>query len=193
MPYPNKFKKSLEHHNVDSKIIAKIFDGYEELEDKSPKKIKKAFFTRAMQQMDDLFDDHTRYQIIDWCACSKSGKRDKDIKKLAKTIKDKPLHEKVKALWQVENMGNPLLNEDGTITTGIYYQVDDSYKCACPCLHNEPITEPISSTYCLCCAGHFRYHYQNALGVKLKTKNVISSPLASLGKEPCVFEFEILA
>ena len=191
MPYPEKFKRSLKHHQVDDDIIAKIFDGYEEFKDKSPKKLKKAFFTRAMQQMDELFDEETCYKVIDWCACSKSGKRDKDIKKIAKAIKDKSLEEKVKALWQVENMCQPVLKEDGVIRTGIYYQEDDRYKCACPCFHKEKITEPISSTFCLCCAGHFRYHYQNALGVSLKTKAVISSPLESLGKDPCIFEFEI--
>lgn len=192
MPYPEKLQKSLQHHGVGDSIIAKIFAGYEDIKDNSPKKLKKAFFSRAMKQIDELFDKDTRYQIIDWCACSKSGKRYKDIKKIAKIIQDKSLEEKIKALWQVEKMSQPVLNKDGVITTGIYYLEGNKYKCACPCFHNEIITEPISATFCLCCAGHFRFHYQNALGLSLKTKAVISSPLESLGKDPCVFKLEIV-
>lgn len=192
MPYPEKFKKSLQQHNVDESIISKIFEGYEELKDKSPKREKTAFFTRAIKQVDEMFDENQRIQIMDWCACCKGGKRDKAVKKIAKELKAKSLEEKVKALWQVENMGKPILKDDGTITTGIYYQGEEGYKCACSCLSNEELSEPISSTYCLCCAGHFRYHYQNALGVKLKIKQIVSSPLESLGKEPCVFILEIV-
>lgn len=192
MPYPEKFKKSLQRHNVDESIITDFFEGYEELNDKSPQKEKLAFFRRAMKQMDETFDDDTCYEIIDWCACCKGGMRDKAIKKMAKECKGKSLEEKIEALKQVKNMGDPILKDDGTITTGIYYQGGNGYKCACSCLNKEDINESISSTYCLCCAGHFRYHYQNALGVKLKTKKVVSSPLESLGKEPCIFEFEII-
>ena len=73
MPYPANFKKSLHEHNVDESIIHQIFDGYEELEDKASKKIKFAFFARAMKQMDQLMDFDTRYEIIDCCACLKVG------------------------------------------------------------------------------------------------------------------------
>ena len=133
-----------------------------------------------------------RYEIMDWGACCKGGVRDKAVKKLAKELNGKNLEKKLKALWDVPNMGQPSLKDDGTITTGIFYKGADGYKCACPCFHNEKFQEPISATYCLCCAGHFRYHYQNALGVKLKTMKVLSSPLESLGKKPCVFIYEIV-
>jgi hypothetical protein len=192
MPYPEKLKKSLHKHNVDESIINQIFEGHEDLDDKASKRKKISFFTQAMKKMDELMDYDTKYEIIDWCACCKGGKRDKDVKKLGKELKGKNLEEKLKALWEVPNMGKPILDEDGNIKTGIYYKGEEGFKCACPCLHDEKIEESISSTYCLCCAGHFRYHYQNALGVKLKTIGVVSSPITSLGKEPCEFAFEIL-
>ena len=192
MPYPSKLRKSLVEHNIDESIINQIFRGYEDLQDKSPKKEKITFFTEAMNKIDELMDYDTKYQIIDWCACCKSGKRAKDVKKLTKEFEGESLKKKLKALWEVPNMGQPVVNENGYIKTGIYYKDDNKYKCACTCFHNEKITEPISSTYCLCCAGHFRHHYQNALGVKLKTVEVVSSPISSLGKDPCVFTYEIL-
>lgn len=192
MPYPKKLRKSLYEHKIDESIINQIFEGYEDIDDKASKRKKISFFTQAMEKIDELMDYYTKYEIIDWCACCKGGKRDKDIKKLVKDFKGKSLEEKLKALWEVSNMGQPVIDEYGNIKTGIYYKGEEGFKCACPCFHNEKIEEPISSTYCLCCAGHFRYHYQNALGVKLKTKEVLSSPITTLGKEPCVFTFQIL-
>lgn len=192
MPCPEKFKESLLKHNVEEEVINQIFDGYESPKDISTKKKKFAFFSRAMKEMDKTMDFNKRYEVMDWGACCKGGARDKAVKKLAKELAGKSLEEKLKALWNVPNMGHPSLKEDGTISTGIYYKCAEGFKCACPCFHNEKLQEPISSTYCLCCAGHFRYHYQNALGVKLKTAKVVSSPLESLGKEPCVFIYEIV-
>ncbi|WP_432662987.1 hypothetical protein R9X47_20670 [Wukongibacter baidiensis] len=192
MPYPEKLKKSLKKHNVDIKTISKIFEDFEGLRDKSPKREKVLFFTQAIKQIDEKFEYSKKCSILDWCACCKGGKREKEIKRLAKEVQGKNLQDKVKALWSVENMGKPILNDDNTISTGIFYRDDKGYKCACSCLHNEEINEPISSTYCLCCAGHFRHHYQKALGIKLKTKKIESSPLESLGKEPCVIIFDIV-
>lgn len=35
------------------------------------------------------------------------------------------------------------------------------------------LDHPVSKTYCYCCAEHFRFHYQIALGIKLQTKEVV--------------------
>lgn len=43
-----------------------------------------------------------------------------------------------------------------------------------------------------CCAGHFKYHYEIMLGVKLKTLEVLSSPLDSDGENPCIIKYEII-
>jgi len=87
-------------------------------------------------------------------------------------------------------MGQPVLNDDGTIRAELHYRVDNEYKCACPNFNKLKNRPEVSSTYCLCCAGHFRYHYQNAFGIKLRTKEIRSSPLNSHGENPCVFIFE---
>jgi hypothetical protein len=71
-----------------------------------------------------------------------------------------------------------------------HWFVDGKFKCACPNFNKLKDIPTVSSTYCLCCAGHFRYHYQNMLGVKLKTKEIVSSPLDSDGNNPCAFIFE---
>jgi len=195
MPYPGSLKKSLEKYNVDEKIIMKIYEGYEDIKDNSPKKIKVTFMRRAMNILDENFDYEKRYEIIDNCACCLGGTTEKNVKKFIKSIQGQSLSfaEKIQALREQRPFYNLThLNEDGTITDGIHYLVDGRYKCACDCISKEKLTEPISSTYCLCCAGHFRHHIQKALGVKLKTKKVQSSAIESLEKEPCVFVFEVI-
>ncbi|MFW2489164.1 hypothetical protein ACN077_11355 [Clostridium chromiireducens] len=195
MPYPGKLKESLEKNNVDEKIIMKIYEGYEDIGDKSSKRVKVMFMRRAMSIIDEHFDYEKRYKIIDVCACCLGGSREKNVKKFVKSLQGQKLSlsQKVQELREVRPFYNSTtLNEDGTITDGIYYNIDDKYKCACTCLSKENITEPISSTYCLCCAGHYRHHLQNALGIKLKTKKVVSSAIESLEKEPCVFIFECI-
>jgi hypothetical protein len=192
MPYPQSLKKSLEKYNVDEKIIEKIYEGYEDIRDNSSKKLKIPFMRRAMNILDENLDYNKRYEIIDDCACCLGGATEKNVKKFIKSISglELSLAEKVQALREDHPFNNSThINEDGTITDGIYYQVDGLYKCACGCLNKEKLTEPISSTYCICCAGHFRHHLQNALGIKLKTKEVVSSAIESLEKEPCVFTF----
>jgi len=54
------------------------------------------------------------------------------------------------------------------------------------------LAHPVSKTYCYRCAGHFRFHYQIALGVNHRTKDVVSSTLNSLQKEPCRFTYYII-
>jgi hypothetical protein len=38
----------------------------------------------------------------------------------------------------------------------------------------------------MCCGGHLKYQYENALGIKLEVE-IKSSILQSMGKKPCVF------
>ena len=57
-------------------------------------------------------------------------------------------------------------------------------------LVSEGRTMPL--TYCLCCAGHCRQHLERLLGIQLKTKEVVSSPINSNGQKPCEFVLEII-
>lgn len=196
MPYPENLKKSLKEHLVNEKVINEIYEGYEDIRDKSPKEEKIEFMRHAMNIIDKRLSYGKRYEIIDSCACCLGGAREKNVKKFAKSIEGKnlTLAEKVQALKEAHPFENYLtcLKEDGTIRDGIWYEVDGKYKCACTCLNKEKLQEPISSTYCLCCAGHFRHHIQKALGIKLKTKEVVSSAIESMERKPCIFSFEII-
>jgi len=185
----DKFRKILEASGVDPAIAAKIMEGYEGITDKDRKR-RPAFFVHAMQVMDELLDFETRYQIRDACACSKSGWREKAVRQIARDYKGRSLEERLAALGEVRYMGKPVLNPDGTITGGVGTQ--GGFDCPCTSFKGWKYEEPVSPTYCLCCGGHFRHHYQIALGVKLRTKAVLSTILASQRGEPCRFVYEVV-
>lgn len=48
-----KFKETLEKFNLNEQIISRINDGYENITTKSPKKIKAAYFKRALDILAD--------------------------------------------------------------------------------------------------------------------------------------------
>lgn len=91
------------------------------------------------------------------------------------------------------DMGKPLRNEDGTITVNaVSYSNGEKYLCACSNFNWIVYSDSVAKEYCFCCAGHFKYHYEIMLGVKLKTLEITSSPLDSDGKNPCVIKFAII-
>jgi hypothetical protein len=184
----DKFRKSMEAHHVDPAVIARVMDGYEGITDQC-KKERPAFFVHAMQVMDEMLDFRTRCEVIDACACSKHTWRKKAVRQIAREYKGRSLEERLEALGQVKYMGNPVLNEDGTITGGV--GTEGGFDCPCPIFAGWKHEEPVSATYCLCCGGHFRYHYEIALGVKLRTKAVLSTALESMRREPCRFVYEV--
>jgi hypothetical protein len=190
MPAVEKFRQALSDQHVDEAIVALIMEGYETITDKSKKEKRAAFFAQAVRRMDDLLDADLCHQIRDACACSKGGYRLKAVQKIAEDYESGTLEEKIQALRQAAHMGNPTLNEDGTITAQI--GAEGGFPCPCPVFDRLELQEPVSVTYCYCCAGHFRFHYQIALNKKLVTKCVESSALESLGKRPCRFVYAIV-
>jgi hypothetical protein len=183
-----RFRNALQEVQVDEKSIAEIMAGYEKIRDGAKKETRAAFFIEAIKRMDKLLDNETCRDVRDACACSKGGYRLKASEKFAHEYVGRSLEEKLQAMWQAK-MGKPVLNADGTITTGI--GDEGGFECPCPVFQGTNVKEPVSKTYCYCCAGHFRFHYQIALGVKLKTLAVESSALASSRELPCRFTFEI--
>ena len=185
-----RFKSALQEYQVGEDISAQIFEGYENVSDKLKKEKRAAFFMQAIERMEALLDRELCHDVRDACACSKGGWRLKAMQKIAKECEGQSVEQKLQAIGQVTYMGNPVLNEDGTITAG----VGDvgGFQCPCPVFSGVKLEQTVSKTYCYCCAGHFRHHYQIALGKRLRTRDVVSSALESRGQEPCRFVFEIL-
>lgn len=149
-----------------------------------------------INQMDKLLSTKQCLAVMQEQGCCKGGKRDKDCKAFGEANKDKPIAEKLALMFTIENMMSPSLNDDGsfTITMSGYQNGIHTGKTTCSCGTIKKLKQPfsVSKTYCGCCAGHFLYHYQNTLGVKLRLKEIVSSPLNTNGEKPCSFTFEII-
>ncbi|HEX2905451.1 MAG TPA: hypothetical protein VHO69_01215 [Phototrophicaceae bacterium] len=190
MPAIANFRSALNELQIDETIVAQIMEGYEKISDSSKKELRAAFFVQAIARLDALLPPETAQAVRDACACSKGGWRLKEVEKVARNTAGKSLEEKIQTLRGVTHMGQPTLNEDGTITAGI--GDEGGLQCPCPVFDGLEVRQPPAITYCYCCAGHFRYHYQIALGKKLVTKSVVSSALVSHGEKPCRFVYEIV-
>lgn len=193
MPSPEKFKKSLEKFGIGEDVISQINEGYEDIVDKTPKKTKAAYFKRAVDIMNEQVDAQKLQDIFEWNACCKGGAREKASKAFAKENAHLSMDEKLEKIKGIPNMGEPLRNEDGTITVNaVNYSNGERYLCACSNFNGLKYDYSVSKNYCFCCAGHFKHHYEIMLGVKLKTLEIISSPLDSNGENPCVIRFVIV-
>lgn len=193
MPSPEKFKKSLVKFGISEEIISQINEGYEDIVDKAPQKIRAAYFKRAVDIMEEQVEAQNLQDVFEWNACCKGGAREKNSKAFAKENAHLSIDERLEKIKDIPNMGQPFRNEDGTITVNaVSYSNGEKYLCACPNFNGHNYDDSVSKNYCFCCAGHFKHHYEIMLGVKLKTFEIVSSPLDSKGKYPCVIQFEII-
>ena len=192
MPCPEKFRESLVEFSVDQAVIAQVDDGYGDITSKASKKIKAAYFARAIDILEQTIPEKLQ-SILEWNACCKSGARSKASKAFAKANASLPFDERLSLIPSVPNMGRPVENDDGSITVYAVSWLDDGrYRCACPNFNGLKSAPHVSKKYCFCCAGHFRYHYEIMLDVRLETVEIVSSPLDSEGHDPCVIKFRVL-
>lgn len=190
MPCPEKFRETLAQFNISDSTIRQIEEGYEGIVSKMPKKITSAYFKRAIDILTEQVEPEIMIDLLAANACCKGGAREKNSKAFAKANKDNSLEEKLALIPSVPQAGRPVLNEDGSITVhAVYYHDGTKYLCACSNYHRTKRDYPVSKNYCFCCAGHFQYHYQIMLGMKLRPVEIVSSPLDSEGRNPCVIRF----
>lgn len=192
MPCPEKFRDSFALFNIPPELAARVNEGYEELAGSSPKKERAAYFKRAVEILEKELPPETFASLMQWNACCKSGARQKAAKTFAKENAALSIQERLPLIKNVPNMGEAVLNDDGTITLhAVRFWDGEKYNCACTNFNGVKLDEPVSKGYCHCCAGHFLFYYQIMLGVKLKVTQIVTSPLDSNGKEPCVMKMQI--
>ena len=196
MPGIKKMYETMQKQGIPEEILAK-FDSANFDSTTNQKGYRPEPRIAFIDLMDKLLTREQCLAVMEQQGCCKGGKRDKDCKAFAKEYADKPLTEKITLIAKVENMMAPRFNDNGTFTITMqrYQNGVHTGNTTCSCGAIMKLKQPfsVSSTYCGCCAGHFLYHYQNMLGVKLKLKNIDSSPLDTNGEKPCKFTFEIIA
>ncbi|MGN0634167.1 MAG: hypothetical protein ACI4JW_09905 [Oscillospiraceae bacterium] len=190
MPSPEKFIESLKQFNIQDDIVQRINEGYEGIVSRSPKKKKVAYFKRATDILISETDADMVHRLYESNACCKGGSREKASKEFARKYADIDYTERLKHIVEVPYMGVPVLESGNVICVhAVRYVVSGKYACACPTFNKSGYGEKVLKDYCYCCAGHFLHHYQIMLGVRLKTLEIVSSPLDSGGEKPCVIRF----
>ena len=150
----------------------------------------------VLNKMDKLLTKEQRLALMEQEGCCKGGEYDEADIAFAKKYADKTLTEKTK-LARTEFDVFPILNDDGTISGILYGHQNGVHtgKTTCSCnniIRNVKDLSTITTTYCGCCAGNMLYHFQNALGVKLRLKDIVSSPLNTNGEKMCKFMYEVI-
>ncbi len=194
MPSPEKFRETMDDFHVEQEIIDEMYRGFDELESRANKKIKSAFFTQALEVMNEKLPPDKVQEIIEANACCKSGTREKNSKEFAKINACLEIDDRLKLIntRPYLNMGSAEIDKDGfLIIHAVSYHPGESFECACPTVSKIKRDHAIPREYCYCCGGHFKYHYEIMLGVKLKLVEIVSSPHDTNGEKPCTFRYDI--
>lgn len=180
-------RKRLEKNSIDKEMIKEITGNGD--------------LISIIEKMEKLLKPEIMHQILDSCACGGGKKFIKRCEKIGKEIAGKTLSEKIEYVNSISDAEKIFLNADNTLTAKWSHVDNGRFRCVCSTVVNKgtKISElalkdsnrvmPLS--HCYCCAGSGRRHMQLQLGVKLKTKEIVSTPINSRGDKPCEFIFEI--
>ena len=195
MPSPEKFRETLDDFKVAQDVIDEMYQGFGKLESKTNKKIKSAFFKQALDVMNEKLPKEQVQEIIEANACCKSGARLKASKEFACIQAGKSVEERLRLISErpYMNMGRAELDESGDLLVhAVSFYNGERFECVCPTVSKVKRDYNIPREYCYCCGGHFKFHYEIMLEVKLELVEIISSPHDTEGKEPCAFRFRVL-
>ena len=195
MPSPEKFRETLAEFGIDNAVVEKINCGYENVVSKTVKKVKSAYMKQALDVMNAELTPETVKAVIEANACCKSGARLKASKQFAEVHGDLDIKSRLELISSrpYMNMGTAELDGDGSlIVHAVSYYSDGRFECACPTVSHVKRDYSIPREYCYCCGGHFKFHYEIMLGVKLEITEIVSSPHDTDGGQPCVFRYRIV-
>jgi len=143
-----------------------------------------------VNQMDKLLTKKQILSLMEEQGCSK----DEHTVESKSKFKGKTLEERIEILNTIciEEAPDSKINEDGTISIFWEFKENGKYRCVCPIMSKllEPTT--VSLTFCGCCSGHVKYHFEQDTEVKLRLIETVSSPLSSDGEKRCEHRFEIV-
>lgn len=176
-------KQTMLDKGIPSKIIEQFV--FPETEDETPE--EKIAFTK---QMDNLLSKEQIISVMEEQGCNKNEPSNEFLQKL----KDKTIEERIKALneMSINETAHCRLNSDGTLSIFWDFEENGKYKCVCSIINKLSKPMPVSLTFCGCCSGHVKYHFENFLGLKLNLVETVSSPISSNGKKQCEHLFKIV-
>lgn len=182
-----KLAEQLESASIDREIISRIMAGREDIL-KTTSPAEKADWLRiAMTRMDNLLDLPTRKAVREPCAC-RLGKQSAKFSQAV--YRDNPTFEaRIAALNKTYTSfgGGVWVQDSGEIIVRFAPKGPQGYLCSCL----PKAEKPLSVTYCFCCGGQVKHHFQISLGLKLEA-TPCGTALSTGGKEPCTFSLKIV-
>jgi len=189
MPKVNEMKKTIKE-KIPAEIVSKI--DFPKSMGKQPDEV-----LFLIDQMDGLLTREQCLSVMEEQGCHKDERTVAPFVEFGKKHAGKPAAERIGLFDEIET-GHKApchINPDGTLSIYWGNKKDGKYQCVCSVikrLYRErggPVN--VSRTFCGCCAGHVKNSYQIALGVNLKLREIVSTPLDTNGAERCDFLFEI--
>jgi hypothetical protein len=182
-----KLSEQLEIAGVNRDIIDQIMEGGEEILKKTSPEKKADWLRIAMIRMDNLLDLPTRKAVREGCAC-RTGKQ---ISKVSQGIaKDNAtLEDRIAAANKTFMAfgGGVWMQDNSEIIVRFGPKGPEGYRCSCL----PKAEKPLSVTYCYCCGGHIKHHFQISLGLKLEA-TPRGTALSTGGEKPCTFSLKIV-
>jgi hypothetical protein len=190
MPNLKDIKKTILESEIPREVIDKI--NFPKIKGNPPEEV-----VAFLGHMEQVLTKEQCLSVMAEQGCGKSGVTDIEHRKFGQRYEGKPIEERL-ALLKENGPHKGLhrkINDDGTLTIAWGYGEEGNYRCICRKICRlqksspQPVNVPFS--FCGCCGGHIRYHSENALGVKLQLKEIVSSPLITEGEKRCEFLYEI--
>ena len=171
---------------IKQETIDKIMEGGENILRKTSPAKKADWMREAMLRMNKLLNLKTRKTVREACACRLTGRPLKASQAIPR--ENKSLEDRIKAGNEAFSVfgGCVRMQENGEVLVRFAPEGRDHYRC--PCLPGAD--KPLPVTYCFCCGGHIKHHFQISLGRELDY-TILSTALSSGGKFPCTFSLRI--
>jgi len=185
MPHREDFSAAIGKHGIDEQTARDILNVTYAKSD-SPCQDNANFYCAAMRKCDALLARDAVMGLMSSLACCTDGEMLEKTKAFAKKYASKPFAKKIKKL---KHVSQPWIIDENHI--GAYITGEHETRCSCWCFDGcKPENDTMPMSYCYCCAGFMKFHYENALGIQLKIAEMPSSFLHT--GERCSVIFKIL-
>jgi predicted hydrocarbon binding protein len=167
-------------------VMKKVMEGSEGIFEKTDAKKKASWMKGAMEKLDKLVDEETRFRIMENCGfnCAKMNKGAIE-EAVARRKKFKTVDEFIDAEQKTPTKGTRLAREGNVL---YQYYTPQSYGVRCYCEMVAAAGGEVSPTYCHCSKGFVKTLWETVLE---KPVNVEFVQSAISGADECKFAIHI--
>jgi len=167
-------------------VAKKVMEGSEEIAEKTDRKRKAEWMKGAMERLDKLVDEGTRFKIMENCGynCAKMNKGAIE-EAVARRKKFKTADEFIEAEQKNPAKGTRLVREGNVL---YQYYTPQSYGVRCYCEMVQAAEGEVSLTYCHCSKGFVKKLWETVLEKPVDVKLIQS---AISGADECKFAIHI--